>query len=346
MSEIIDVCSIKTIYNLLMDDISREIFQNRLMYSLTDDPRYIRNVISTIEIGRKMVNDIVSTKKPIGIFGAGAIGRYIITTYKDLGKVKCYIDNKVAGEVYDGIPVVSLEDFQKMYPDGMIIISTKLYYDEILEQLKTCGFPDENIINLGKEYGRLNHIQYFDLPELKYTDREEEVFVDGGAFDGGSTIEFINWCMNGNKKAFAYVWEPDKYNREKCKSMLQGKIDYELVAKGMWSQSGEIAFVMDGSTSSAVLEAGTEKIEVDSIDNVCRKPVAFIKMDIEGSEYNALLGSKSVIERDKPKLAICLYHKKEDIWEIPMLIHKMNPEYKFYLRHYSLADNETVLYAI
>ena len=69
-------------------------------------------------------------------------------------------------------------------------------------------------------------------------------------------------------------------------------------------------------------------------------------MDIEGAEYKALLGAEKTIKKYKPKLAICIYHKPEDVWEIPWLIHQFNPNYKFYLRHYSLTSPETVLYAI
>ena len=69
-------------------------------------------------------------------------------------------------------------------------------------------------------------------------------------------------------------------------------------------------------------------------------------MDIEGAEYQAILGAKKIIDKYKPKLAICVYHKPEDIWELPWLIHKINQEYKFYLRHYSFGDVETVLYAL
>lgn len=69
-------------------------------------------------------------------------------------------------------------------------------------------------------------------------------------------------------------------------------------------------------------------------------------MDIEGAEYKALLGAEKTIKKYKPKLAICIYHKPEDVWEIPMLIHKINPNYRFYVRHYSLTTPETILYAI
>ena len=69
-------------------------------------------------------------------------------------------------------------------------------------------------------------------------------------------------------------------------------------------------------------------------------------MDIEGSEGKALLGARKTITENKPKLAICVYHKPEDIIELPQIVLDMNPNYKLYLRHYSYTDTETVLYAI
>lgn len=74
--------------------------------------------------------------------------------------------------------------------------------------------------------------------------------------------------------------------------------------------------------------------------------ITFIKMDIEGAEKEALVGAQNIIRNQKPKLAISIYHKKEDIWELPALLLEMNPEYQFYLRHYSLREAETVLYAV
>lgn len=82
------------------------------------------------------------------------------------------------------------------------------------------------------------------------------------------------------------------------------------------------------------------------MDDVVDEKVTFIKMDIEGAEYEALLGAKETIQKNKPKLAISIYHKPEDIISIPKLIKSMVPNYRLYIRHYSNADNETVLYAI
>lgn len=70
-------------------------------------------------------------------------------------------------------------------------------------------------------------------------------------------------------------------------------------------------------------------------------------MDIEGFEIPGLLGAKNHIKNDTPKLAICTYQIVSDIWEIPLLIHEINPNYNYYFRHYRPDQNwETVVYAI
>lgn len=74
--------------------------------------------------------------------------------------------------------------------------------------------------------------------------------------------------------------------------------------------------------------------------------VDFLKMDIEGSELNALKGAKEVIRKFKPKLAISLYHKERDLFEIPLYLHKEFGFYKFYLDHYSIHQEELVLYGL
>lgn len=68
-------------------------------------------------------------------------------------------------------------------------------------------------------------------------------------------------------------------------------------------------------------------------------------MDIEGSELEAINGAIKTIRRDKPVLAICIYHKQEDFWKLPLRIKEICPEYtKFWIEQYSPWDIETVLY--
>ena len=92
---------------------------------------------------------------------------------------------------------------------------------------------------------------------------------------------------------------------------------------------------------------GSVRIPVDTIDDLCSaEKVTYIKMDIEGSEMQALRGAKNVICRDKPRLAISIYHRPEDYFEIPFYIKKLVPEYKLYIRHHRFTKNDTVCYAI
>lgn len=86
-----------------------------------------------------------------------------------------------------------------------------------------------------------------------------------------------------------------------------------------------------------------------SIDDFCRakglKRIDYIKMDIEGSEADALAGAHETILRFRPKLAICLYHKPADLWSIPLSIKQRYPFYRLYLDHHTLHNQETVMYA-
>lgn len=136
-------------------------------------------------------------------------------------------------------------------------------------------------------------------------------------------------------------------SREACSERLK-KIDveYKIIPKGLWKDTELLRFDMQNNSCSNINDEGTMIIEVDSIDNIIKEPVTFIKMDIEGAEYQALLGAKNMITQYKPKLAIAVYHKPEDLWQLPYLIYEISPTYTFYLRHYSLDSNEIVLYAI
>lgn len=81
-------------------------------------------------------------------------------------------------------------------------------------------------------------------------------------------------------------------------------------------------------------------------DNVIKKPVDMIKLDIEGAEANAILGMKDIIHKNKPVLAICIYHKQDDFITLPKFILSIVPEYKIFFRQYLLTPFSTVMYAV
>jgi FkbM family methyltransferase len=120
-----------------------------------------------------------------------------------------------------------------------------------------------------------------------------------------------------------------------------------MLNKGISSEEGVLCFDTDLAESGHISDNGEQKIEVDSIDHVLGdKKATFIKMDIEGSELDGLKGAKNQIMQNKPRLAICLYHKQNDIFEIPLYIHELRNDYKFYVRPHSSMPTELVLYCI
>lgn len=174
---------------------------------------------------------------------------------------------------------------------------------------------------------------------------QDEIFVDGGAFDGDTIDEFLG--MTEGRFQAIYAFEPDYQNYSRL-SVKHRNADIKLFNMGLYSEDGVVSFSSGRGGSSVIEEEGVEKIEVCNFDALAdgSKDVSLIKMDIEGSELDALKGMKETICRCRPKLAICIYHKFEDLWEIPLFIKELVPDYKLYIRNYTTYLDEIVLYAV
>lgn len=118
------------------------------------------------------------------------------------------------------------------------------------------------------------------------------------------------------------------------------------INKAVSSEKGTISFKSCGMQGQ-ISEVGNVNVQKNTIDNeLCHVMISFIKMDVEGEELNALHGAKETIAMKKPKLAICIYHKKEDLIEIPKYIKELNENYKLYIRAHMDGCAELVLYAV
>lgn len=335
----------------MADEESRFIFGNRLLYSLTGDEGYMENIIKTTMEGKEFYRKLEQTDTKKVIFGAGFWGRSIARQYCKYG-FDCFIDNKAVYpyEEKEGLPVISFEKYLEEFKDcATVFLGSRLYYNELYEQLLSHGVSQEKIVNVGKMIDDMSLRQYFDLPYMSCT--EEEVFVDAGGFDGKTSKLFIQWCSNQYKKI--YVLEPERKNIIQCeKNLLEEKAKFEIIPYGLWNKEHRLSFIENAngtshiSENTVVNEADSTFIPVDSLDHLISDNVTFIKMDIEGAEYEAIKGAEQTIKKCRPKLAISIYHNDEDIWELPQLIMDIHPDYKLYLRHYSIAQAETVLYAI
>lgn len=187
--------------------------------------------------------------------------------------------------------------------------------------------------------------QYFS-PEI-ITLSDKEVFIDGGMYTGDTANVFF--ALVGNHYQHYYGFEPDEKNLEAAKKNLRGQPDVTIIPKGLWSAETRLAFSGSLTSSSRLDETdGDSFVEVTGLDIYFydKAPPTFIKMDIEGAELEALKGAEKIIREYKPKLAVCAYHKPEDLYTLPELIRNYRSDYKFYLRHYTESIYETVLYAV
>ncbi len=182
-----------------------------------------------------------------------------------------------------------------------------------------------------------------------------EVFVDCGAYTGDTIEQFIMITNNQFKKIYAFEPFTDSFN---ClQNMVNNKFknDGRIISfnKGVYSKNDIIHFKADeiskGSSHICGKEESNTSIEAVSLDSCLNDIPTFIKMDIEGSELEALKGTEKLIRQYKPKLAICIYHQLEHFYKIPEYIHSLNLGYKYYIRHHGSSPYsicETVFYAI
>lgn len=174
-----------------------------------------------------------------------------------------------------------------------------------------------------------------------------DAFIDCGAFTGDTLESFKNHPLCKCEKY--YAMEPDPDNYEKLCSFIREK-NYDGVlafSVAAWNERTKLKFAANGFENSAISENGAITVQADRIDNIVEKrfTVGFVKMDIEGGEMQALDGAYETIKRDRPTLAISIYHRKVDLWEIPLRIHALNPDYRLYIRHHTQEVDDTVCYA-
>lgn len=335
---------VKNIYQKLQDEESKIIFKNRLLYSITNEKQYIENIVGMNEYGKKFLKRIHAND--IYIFGGGIWGNEITKIYGSY--IKGVFDNDVtkSGKMLNGILIQKPDDIIDEKFEGIVIITTKKFCQEISEQLLKLGMPKRNIYDIEGVIKEAEREIYFELDMLSHC--EEEVFVDVGCLDATTSLNFAKWS---NKFKKIYCLEPDSKNIEVCinninNSGLKDKV--ELCECGAWSYNGMLYINSQGSAMSCISENEEgDSVCVRKLDTLLKdeKPT-FIKMDIEGAEMEALKGAENIIKNCKPKLAISIYHKPEDIISLISLIMFYNSDYKLYLRHHSIASFDTVLYAI
>lgn len=236
----------------------------------------------------------------------------------------------------EGFPkefVNNISKFEWIYNLLSDDLSKKQFYNLI-------NFRYSYNINFLKEFKYLEDKQYFE--DFLNLQPNGEVFVDVGGYDGYTSEEFIKICPNYTA---VHIFEPDKKNITDAKKRLEKHNNIYFHEIGLSDKKDVLKFDIGGSASK-ISECGEVTIHVARLDDIVKEPVTFIKMDIEGSETDAIEGAKDTILKNHPKLALSVYHKASDFWRIPEQVLSIRSDYKIYLRHYTESIYETIMFFI
>ena len=220
------------------------------------------------------------------------------------------------------------EEFVEKYKDKLEEVYA-LFDDNSKEILEGCirfivGGELDDLMRITSEKDEVfNNV-------LKLT--SEEHYLDLGAYRGDTIDELLNYSGGGYASITAL--EPDRRTFKKLSEHIEGMQNVTAYQKAIYSFSGTVSFNSAAGRQSSITSDGTE-IETVTVDELCKdKEVTYIKMDVEGAEEDALIGAQITLADKKPKLNIALYHKFTDIFELPLLIKSINPDYKFHLRRH------------
>jgi FkbM family methyltransferase len=221
--------------------------------------------------------------------------------------------------------------------------------------LEKFGYPIRMFCGEGACYTTFVHEQYRCVTSEGIIECSEgDIAVDAGGCYGDTALYLAHKAgAKGRVASFEFLpINVSVFRRNmELNPLLATKI--RLYENPVYSVSGQELFVLGNGPGTQVVHETKDqkaiKIKTIAIDDLVTTgdfpQIDFIKMDIEGSELEALKGAESVLRKFKPKLAITVYHDFKDFWTIPQYLDSLGLGYRFYLRHFTIHAEETVLFA-
>lgn len=240
--------------------------------------------------------------------------------------------------------------FLKEYGDKL-----ERFYDRLQDTKSKKVFENrwKFLLTRRREYMTSIHdnLPYFDASIID--PNQIRNYIDLGTYTGDTIEQF---CKLNHSYHHIWGFEPDKDLEKTANANLKQYRDITIAPYAtsdfdgsMQVQSGlgvmqTIANQYEGNTSTGQV---FDVCKLDSYFADQDLESCFVKMDIEGAEMATVRGMENFMKRNAPMMAICIYHKLEDIIEIPELMDSYNlvgGGVKYYLRHYSDNQTETVLF--
>ena len=201
-------------------------------------------------------------------------------------------------------------------------------YDLLADEVSRCTFRELILYKLDGELRHLLNCQrekeeLYALLAL----HESEEYLDLGAYNGDTVLEFARKVPSWNGIT---ALEPDGKNFKKLIKNTQALSHMNCVQAAAGDCCGMVGFSSLGGRSSRT--GGNIRSPSVTVDSL-KKPFTFLKMDVEGGEAAALRGACETIRKMRPKMLVAAYHRSEDIFSLPLAVHRMRPDYRIYLRH-------------
>lgn len=289
-----------------------------------------------------------------------------------LWESRSLFNDELSKIIFDATLVLRATGFQKFF-------FPQTYFDDLIEIVDEKPFTDSDLPGdfLGIPL-KIFDIRWIDLPhaiplkiiccreDLILLNRYRQYFVRRHSFDispvPGDIVLDCGACIGDVSLLFAglvgrqgevHMFDPIPIHGRYCR--LQASLNPSLahVLHVNELAVGNRTYVKHGDKSdSDKIEPGGLAINSyasTSLDEYASSKLShidFMKMDIEGAEMDAIDGAVKIIREFKPRLAISVYHKPEDLWEIPIKLKSLNPGYELYFGRHSPVIWESVIYAV
>lgn len=305
---------------------------------------------------------VVSPEEAARLFGRNA--SFIVTIYNSQQHSFAETRKQLTGLACDN--VVPLVPLRWKYHEAFL----PYFHDDLPHKLLCHGIPIRETFDLwSDDESRQEYVaniawrlhadvdllgkplcdqQYFPHGLFELTARE--FFVDVGAYDGDTLQQFLALRGENFRRVLALEPDPDNFRRltafhSTLPASLQSKIELRPIAVG--GQTCRLPFRAGDGVQSAVDAQGSVEVECARLDDLLAgSQPTYIKMDVEGAELDALNGARHSIERDLPILVICVYHRPDHLWRIPLLIQSFSIKYRLFLRPHAAEGWDLVCYAI
>jgi FkbM family methyltransferase len=205
------------------------------------------------------------------------------------------------------------------------------------------------------------HLDYDTLPKNSHDDYfprgvvppldDDAVFVDCGAYDGDTVRRFLAEQRGAFGRVYAF--EPDAVNfarlQQYVASLAPGVRErIEIHRAGAGERRATLRFNTTGNMSAALSSHGSAEVDIVPLDEIVEPGGArvYVKYDVEGAEWEALRGASSLIRTSRPLMAVSIYHRPDDLWQLPLYLQSLDPGYRLYLRTQGEDGIDVICYCV